>query len=248
MNHYPHHIGDWKSATGHLTLVERALYLALIHHYYDQEGPIQHDELPALCRKIGARSEDEIAAVDVLLGEFFTFADGAWHHKKCDAVLAAYRVKSEVAKANAVRSHEVRYGKQRKKLASARNSLAIGQPESGGSSANQEPITNNQGNNPPNPPQGGEWAGLPPELDTPEFKACWLDWLRHRKEIKKPVAPTGQAATWAKAVEAGAEAAIRGMRQSMSAGWQGIFIDTKADNKANKRSKEYAESQDIPKF
>ena len=251
MNHYPHHIGDWKSATGHLTLVERALYLGLIHHYYDQEGPIQHAELPALCRKLGARSEDEIAAVDVLLGEFFTWSNDCWHHKKCDAVIAAYKAKSEVAKVNAVRSHEARYGKQRKKLADTRNSQVIGQPDAGGSSANHKPITNNQDNTPPSPPQGGEWVGLPAELDTSEFRECWLDWLKHRKEIKKPVGPTGQTAAWAKAVEAGLEAAIAGMRQSMAAGWQGLFLDKQTKPKTNdhrerKRAQEYAEPESIP--
>jgi len=43
MNYYPHHIGDFNSATRHLTRIERSVYRDLIELYYDTEAPLSRD-------------------------------------------------------------------------------------------------------------------------------------------------------------------------------------------------------------
>ncbi|MBP3980860.1 YdaU family protein [Acidovorax sp. JG5] len=94
MNHYPHHIGDFNSATRHLTFVERALYRELLDVYYDTERPLNADA-NKLARRVLAHTEEQRAALAVVLEEFFELQDDGWHNARCDRELAAYRQKQE---------------------------------------------------------------------------------------------------------------------------------------------------------
>lgn len=94
MNHYPHHIGDFNSATRHLTFVERALYRELLDVYYDTERPLNAD-LSRLARRVLAHTEVERAALQSVLEEFFVLLDDGWHNARCDREIAAYRQKQE---------------------------------------------------------------------------------------------------------------------------------------------------------
>lgn len=64
--------------------------------------------------------------------------------------------------------------------------------------------------------------GLPPELGgrAPEL---WQDFIRHRKEIRKPLQPTAASRLIAKLVEIGTDRAVAAMEHSIANGWQGIF-------------------------
>ena len=54
------------------------------------------------------------------------------------------------------------------------------------------------------------------------FEVAWLDWIRHRLEIKKPLKPT-QAEKQIKMLAAkGAEAAIAMIEHTIEKGWQGL--------------------------
>ena len=66
MKHYPHHIGDFDKATRHLTRIERSIYRDLIELYYDTEQQLTLD-MPALCRRIIARTNEESTAVEQVL-------------------------------------------------------------------------------------------------------------------------------------------------------------------------------------
>lgn len=94
MNHYPHHIGDFNSATLHLTFVERALYREMLDLYYDSEQPLSLDEAK-LARRLRANTDELRAALNILLEEFFTRMADGWHNERCDAEIAAYRQKQE---------------------------------------------------------------------------------------------------------------------------------------------------------
>ena len=91
MNHYPHHIGDFDKATRHLTRIERSIYRDLIELYYDTEAELTLD-LPALCRKIIARSNEESTAVEQVLNEFFIKTATGWFHSRCDQEIENYRL------------------------------------------------------------------------------------------------------------------------------------------------------------
>ncbi|MBD9395151.1 YdaU family protein [Acidovorax sp. ACV01] len=94
MNHYPHHIGDFNSATRHLTFVERALYRELLDVYYDTERPLNRD-VSKLARRVLAHTDEQRAALDSVLEEFFVLQDDGWHNARCDGEIAAYRQKQE---------------------------------------------------------------------------------------------------------------------------------------------------------
>lgn len=96
MNHYPHHIGDFNNATRHLTRVERSLYRDMIELYYDTEQPLNSDT-NKIARRILANSEEEHAAMLVVLDEFFVLQDDGWHNARCDAEIAKYTGQIEQA-------------------------------------------------------------------------------------------------------------------------------------------------------
>lgn len=102
MNYYEHHIGDYAEATGHLSLVEDAIYSRLLRRYYASEAPLPADKRK-LARLVGAKSKDEIAALDLVLEDFFTLQDDGYHNKRCDEEIEAFRdgePERELKKAN----------------------------------------------------------------------------------------------------------------------------------------------------
>lgn len=106
MNYYPHHIGDFNSATRHLTRIERSIYRDLLDLYYDTERPIMKD-MDKLCRLIIARSDEERTAVEQVLNEFFTETDDGWFHARCEEEISRFQAglqaKSAAGKASAAK-------------------------------------------------------------------------------------------------------------------------------------------------
>lgn len=94
MNHYPHHIGDFNSATRHLTFVERALYRELLDVYYDSERPLIADATK-LERRVIATTEEQRQALQTVLEEFFELREDGWHNERCDREIDAYKKKQE---------------------------------------------------------------------------------------------------------------------------------------------------------
>lgn len=105
MNYYQHHIGDFNNSTRHLTRVERSLYRDLIELYYDKEQPLTSDT-KVLCRKIIAKTDEEIEAVEQILSEFFILTNEVYMHKKCQSIIDNYKEnltkKSKAGKASAI--------------------------------------------------------------------------------------------------------------------------------------------------
>lgn len=90
MNYYEHHIGDYAEATAHLSLVEDAIYSRLLRKYYASESPLPADKRK-LARLVGARSKDEMAALDLVLEDFFVLQDGEYHNARCDREIEEFR-------------------------------------------------------------------------------------------------------------------------------------------------------------
>lgn len=100
MNYYEHHLGDWAAATGHLTWDEDMAYTRLLRAYYHAEKAIADGQQYRLAK---ASTPAQRKAVDTVLAEFFTLADGAWHQKRADEEIARYHdgePEREVKKAN----------------------------------------------------------------------------------------------------------------------------------------------------
>lgn len=105
MRHYPHHIGDFNSATRHLTRVERSLYRDLIDLYYDTELPLNGD-FEKLARRVICEEIDKPALREVI-NEFFVLQDDGFHNARCDAEISRYQgqiaQKSNAGKASAAK-------------------------------------------------------------------------------------------------------------------------------------------------
>lgn len=144
MKHYPHHIGDFDKATRHLSRLERSVYRDLIDMYYDTEDQLPLD-VPMICRKIIARSDEEVTAVQQTLNEFFTKTERGWWQERCEEVLEAYRAntsqKSQAGKASAAK----KASKRQQALNARSTDVGTGvEQTNNGTSTNQKPITINQ--------------------------------------------------------------------------------------------------------
>ena len=151
MNYYPHHIGDFNSATRHLTRIERSVYRDLIELYYDTESPLLLD-FNALCRLVIARSDEERTAVEQVLNEFFTQTEHGWFHARCDEEIQKYhsnrQAKSLAGKASAARRAQKTAKKPNTSASEVERQFNsepthVEQPLNE-CATNQEPITNNQ--------------------------------------------------------------------------------------------------------
>lgn len=92
MNYYPFHIGDYLSATRHLTWAEDAAYRRLLDTYYTTEKPLP-SELRAVCRLVLATTDEQREAVQVVLSEFFELTSAGWINVRADAEIDSMRVK-----------------------------------------------------------------------------------------------------------------------------------------------------------
>ncbi len=94
MNYYPFHIGDYLSATRHLSWEEDAAYRRLLDTYYTTEKPLP-TELRAVCRLVLATSDGQREAVRVVLEEFFQLTESGWINQRADKEIEAMREKQE---------------------------------------------------------------------------------------------------------------------------------------------------------
>ena len=144
MNYYKRHIGDYAAATRHLSILEHGVYMLAMDFYYTTEGPLPI-ELKEVCRKLGARSKEECAAVDSVLKDFFTLTDAGWTQARCDAEVGDYQRKVETNRV--VGSKGGRPKKQTNAVDSENpeitQTVSDRNPQETLTS-NREPITNNQ--------------------------------------------------------------------------------------------------------
>ena len=110
------------------------------------EKPLPAD-IKAVQRLVGARSKEELNAVETVLNEFFVLEDDGWHNPRCDSELAIYFEKSDKAKAsanarwkssssnaNAMRTHNER------NAPIGANAIRTHMPTQCEGNANQEPL------------------------------------------------------------------------------------------------------------
>lgn len=223
MNYYPHHIGDFNSATRHLTRIERSVYRDLIELYYDTEAPLALD-VDKLCRLLIARSEEEQAAVSQVLNEFFVQATQGWTHARCDAEIARYHgnkeAKSAAGKASAA--------KRAQKALRPGAISADGQQPLNGCATNQEPEPGTKSQEEASASARKRVASFDVSLiELPEWldREDWVCWISDRKARKKPV--TEEAARRQLQQLAGYLAegfpARAVIANSIASGYQGLF-------------------------
>ena len=94
MNYYPFHVGDYVSATRHLSWEEDAAFRRLLDTYYTTEKPIPAD-LKQACRLVVAQTESQREAVATVLEEFFELTPNGWINRRADAEIDAMRIKQQ---------------------------------------------------------------------------------------------------------------------------------------------------------
>jgi uncharacterized protein YdaU (DUF1376 family) len=139
MHYYQFHIGDYKSHTHHLSLIEDIAYRRLLDHYYLHEVPIKQRDI---ARQIGMRDyEQEVLTV---LDEFFTSAEDGFIHPRADAEIAKFKEFIEAGKRGAA-----------KRWSKGGDGEAISPPIATPiATINHKPITNNQEDTYICPPDG----------------------------------------------------------------------------------------------
>ena len=182
MNHYRHHIGDYRKDTSHLSLLEHGIYRQALDLYYLEESPLPAD-MQRLMRLLCVRNADEERALCAVLEDFFSLTNEGYVHARCERELEAIYAKSEKARESAGK----RWGREKqtvssKKKASDANAMRTHSERNAKAMLPSNPV-------PSNPvPKGKDLldgSDEPPETDEqpeakrkqseypPEFEALW---------------------------------------------------------------------------
>ena len=128
MHYYQFHIGDYKSHTHHLSLLEDLAYRRLLDFYFLHEQPIKHRDI---ARQIGMREHEE--DVMTVLNEFFISTADGFVSPRADKEIKQYKEFAEAGKRGAA-----------KRWGTPPNGEAISPPNATPiATINHKPITNN---------------------------------------------------------------------------------------------------------
>lgn len=139
MNFYPHHIGDYRSHTAHLSNEEDLAYRRLLEMYYDSEAPIP-DETQWLARRLRVGTE----VIATVLRDFFIRSDDGWRHPRCDREIAEYQALRERNRENGKKGGRPKSLKTKGNNPVGSGSVANWMPVETHCKGNQEPLTINQ--------------------------------------------------------------------------------------------------------
>jgi len=129
MHYYQFHIGDYKSHTHHLSLMEDLAYRRLLDFYFLHEQPIKHRDI---ARQIGMREHEE--DVMTVLNEFFISTEDGFVSPRADKEIKQYKEFAEAGKRGAA-----------KRWGTTPNGEAISPPNATPiATNNHKPITINQ--------------------------------------------------------------------------------------------------------
>ena len=95
MHFYKFHMGDYKSATAHLTNEEDLAYRRLLDMYYDTEQAIPL-ETDWVARRLRVGSE----VVATVLKDMFRETEHGWVHDRCEEEIREYHCMADRARAN----------------------------------------------------------------------------------------------------------------------------------------------------
>jgi uncharacterized protein YdaU (DUF1376 family) len=85
MQYYQFHIGDYVSATAHLSPLEDLAYRRMLDLYYSSENPLPTD-IPSLTRRLRVSADD----VQNVLREFFELREDGYHNSRCDEEISRF--------------------------------------------------------------------------------------------------------------------------------------------------------------
>jgi len=230
MHYYQFNIADYRKDTGHLSMIEHAIYRAIIDWYYLDEKPIPL-ETQSVMRRLRLVSDEEAKALENVLSDFFERSDG-WRHKRIDQDIIEYHAMAEKNKANG------KLGGRPKKT----KSVSSGLPDKTQSKGNQEPITNNQepiDSKAIRAPRFDAQAHLV-SIGVDELVAG--DWIKHRRTVK--AAPSLTAIDGiAKESERAGISLSDALAMCCQRGWRGFKAEWIADKPINGKSQRQLDSE-----
>ena len=159
MHYFQFHIGDYKSHTHHLSLLEDLAFRRLLDHYYLHEVPIKQREI---ARQIGMREHEQ--EVLTVLEEFFVSTESGYINPRADDEIAKYRKFIEDGKRGAA-----------KRWLKGDHSPPIATPIA---TINHKPITNNH-----KPIKTATVVATPDGVSD----SVWQEFIAHRKTKKAKV-------------------------------------------------------------
>lgn len=246
MNYVQWHIGDWESGTRLLSPLEKGIYMDLLMLYYSSETPLIRSKIERITRRY---TEDERAAFDYVLGEFFEEREDGFHQSRCDREIALCHEKSEKAR----KSIQARWTK--KAAQDTTVDTNVEQSNSGRTHGevltnNQEPITNNHKEESANALPAQASASTPARkrksssissVEKPDDidAQVWSDWLQIRKAKRLPLTKTAWDAMCIEAEKVGFTPA-EAVKYAVERGWASFkaqwVINEEEERNAPKRS------------
>jgi hypothetical protein len=226
LNFYSHHIGDYKSATAHLSDLEDLAYRRLLEMYYDTEQPLPND-FEFLARRTRCQTE----TISIVLNDFFKLGeDGLWHQSRCDKEIASYQAMRQGGKDGA----DKRWGKGAYAPLMPPLSPPITHPN-----ANHEPLTINH-----KPKNTETQKSAAPPFVLPDWinSSHWETW--HSTAKRKKATPeqkqmaVDKLAAWRNAGEDFAVA----LENAAIGGNQGLFLPNKPFAKTSTGETPYQKS------
>jgi uncharacterized protein YdaU (DUF1376 family) len=165
MNYFQFHIGDYKSATSHLSNEEDLAYRRLLDMYYDTE-----QKIPLDTQWVARRIRVEASVIRDVLNDMFVRHEDGWFHARCADVIQQYHAMAEKNRANG------RLG-GRKKNPMGSQPATESQPNAK-ATINQEPLTQNH-------------KSKATEVATPDgvSQEVWQEFVNHRQKKKALVTP-----------------------------------------------------------
>jgi uncharacterized protein YdaU (DUF1376 family) len=195
MHFYRFHIGDYKSATAHLSNEEDLAYRRLLDMYYDTEKPIPL-ETDWVARRIRVGSE----VVATVLQDMFVETENGWIHDRCDEEIREYHRMADRARANG------------KAGGRPKNPVGSQSEPSGKLTNNHKPVTNNQIQ---------EKRTSAPVCPEGISLQVWNDYLAVRKAKRSPLTATALTAIEKEAGKAG-WSLEKALSECAARGWIGF--------------------------
>jgi uncharacterized protein YdaU (DUF1376 family) len=206
MHYYQFHIGDYKSHTHHLSLMEDLAYRRLLDFYFLHEQPIKHRDI---ARQIGMREHEE--DVMTVLNEFFISTADGFVSPRADKEIKQYKEFAEAGKRGAA-----------KRWGTPPNGEAISPPNATPiATNNHKPITNNQIRE--------KATGVATPVGVSD--SVWQEFKSLRKAKKAPITQRAIDAITSEANKAG-WTLEKALEECVVRGWQAFKADWVA-TKAN---------------
>lgn len=169
MNYYPFHIGDYRSATMHLSNAEDLAYRRVLDWYYDTEQPLPLDT-QWMARRLRVEARD----LDTVLQDFFVRTGEGWVHERCGQEIAQFQQMLAKNRANGAKGGRPRKAVETDPQPVGWRPVGAGVAAATQPQGNQEPRTRNQepGTRTPPGPRRGGWGHTAPDACCGPAPSC----------------------------------------------------------------------------